>query len=114
MSASIDAFQRALPDCWSLESSSRWTQNNPALGQCGVTALVAHDLFGGDILKTPFEDMWHFYNRIDGQVHDFTQSQFAAPLDYGHLPSDREEAFGDTNASQYAHLKGAVFAALGR
>ncbi|MEB9972481.1 hypothetical protein P4K82_12925 [Bacillus cereus] len=41
---------------WSIESSSKWTLNNPAMGQCGVTALVINDLFGGEILMTELED----------------------------------------------------------
>ncbi|HEV7975357.1 YunG family protein [Amycolatopsis sp.] len=27
-----------------------WRADNPARGQCGVTALVLHDLLGGDLL----------------------------------------------------------------
>jgi hypothetical protein len=37
---------------WSIESSSKWTPQNPAKEQCGVTALVVNDIFGGEILKT--------------------------------------------------------------
>ncbi|MFK7793154.1 MAG: hypothetical protein AB8B88_10855 [Devosiaceae bacterium] len=108
----IQAFRRALPQCWSLRSSSRWAADNPALGQCGVTALVAHQLFGGDILKTSLGDMWHFYNRIDGVCYDFTESQFDSPVQYDHESSSRAEAFGDTNADQFRSLGGAVAQAL--
>jgi hypothetical protein len=52
---------------WSLESSSKWSENTPAKGQCGVTALVVNDIFGGEILKTKLSDGWHFYNRINGE-----------------------------------------------
>lgn len=113
---SIADLQVKLPQCWSLQSSSRWKANNPALGQCGVTALVAHDLLGGDILKTLLKsadgDMWHFYNLIDGKRHDFTASQFEAPITYQDVPSNREEAFGDTNDAQYEHLRKAVASAM--
>ena len=27
-----------------------WTPGEPARGQCGATALVLHDVFGGDLL----------------------------------------------------------------
>lgn len=108
-----EEFARKLPHCWSLKSSTLWRADNPAAGHCGVTALVAHDLFGGDILKTPWGDIWHFYNVIDGQRYDFTDSQFPAPLTYQDTPSNRAEAFADTNAEQYGHLKNAVAKAMG-
>lgn len=93
-----------LRDAWSPESSSLWTEDNPARGQCGVTALVVQDRFGGEIRKTPTEDGTHFYNYIDGQRYDLTAEQFEERPAYLDLPSDREEAFGDTNAEQYAAL----------
>lgn len=106
-------FSTALLSAWSLQSSTLWTTENPAAGHCGVTALVANDLFGGDIYKTRYGDVWHFYNVIDGHRHDFTKSQFAKPLSYSGVESDCEEAFGDTNAEQCAHLKEMVCRLLG-
>jgi len=111
---SVDAVQAALRQSWSLESSTKWKAENPALGHCGVSALVAHDHLGGEILKTRYGDLWHFYNRIDGRIVDFTEDQFDSPVQYDHVPSDRDEAFGDTNAAQYGHLSVAVSAALRR
>jgi hypothetical protein len=46
-------MQEALLKSWSINSSSKWTKDNPAKGQCGVTALVVNDLLGGLIRKTP-------------------------------------------------------------
>jgi hypothetical protein len=57
----------ALFKSWSLESSSKWSEDTPAKGQCGVTALVVNDIFGGEILKTKLADGWFFYNRINGE-----------------------------------------------
>lgn len=37
---------------WSKESSTKWTIENSAKGQCGVTALVINDLYGGAIKKS--------------------------------------------------------------
>ncbi|MGK0701282.1 YunG family protein [Priestia flexa] len=97
----FSVFTRA----WSLHSSSKWTKENPAKGQCGVTSLVIHDLLGGDIVKTPAAGGWHFYNRINDEYHDLTASQFDQPILYQHIPSSRSEAFQDTNAQQYVYLK---------
>lgn len=42
----------AIKKSWSHQSSSKWSNDNSARGQCGVTALVVHDFLGGEILKT--------------------------------------------------------------
>lgn len=101
-------LQRVLLKTWSLQSSSKWSPENPALGQCGVTALVVNDLLGGDILKTQSPGGVHFYNRLSESRYDFTESQFMMPIIYEDLPSSREEAFSDTNAEQYNYLRRSV------
>lgn len=104
----IDMMQEALQNSWSIESSSLWTVHNPAAGHCGVTALVVNDIMGGDIIKTRFDGMWHFYNRIDGKVIDFTKSQFDKLPTYDGVISNRIEAFEDTNDTQYNFLRSAL------
>ena len=49
--APIELYRR-LTRAWSVETSSKWRRDNPACGQCSVTALVVQDLLGGEILKT--------------------------------------------------------------
>jgi hypothetical protein len=105
----IEQLMEALTKSWSLTSSSKWTSDNPANGQCGVTVLVVNDLLGGKIKKTELSEGWHFYNTINGKRYDFTASQFKEDIDYMDLPSNREEAYADTNESQYAYLKKSVF-----
>ncbi|WP_248905378.1 YunG family protein [Halocatena marina] len=95
---------RALRKAWSPESSSLWTEENPARGQCGVTALVLQDHFGGEIRKTPTDGGLHFYNIINDQRCDLTADQFDQKPEYLDQPSNRDEAFGDTNAHRYAIL----------
>ena len=96
-----------LRQAWSLRSSTRWTEDSPARGQCGETSLVVQDCFGGDILKTRLPDgRWHFYNRIDGRRFDFTDAQCEAPIVYCDQPASRPEAFADTNGAQYRYLLG--------
>lgn len=98
-------FLRILGASWSLRSSSLWSEENPANGQCGVTALVAQDRFGGEILKTAMPDgAMHFYNRIEGRRVDFTVSQFDRPPSYDDIASSRDEAFSDTNQDRYRAL----------
>jgi hypothetical protein len=109
-----EPVRAALRRSWSLASSTFWTPENPAAGQCGVSALVLNDRFGGEILKTPIGERWHFYNLIDGRRCDVTREQFDSPPDYLDLPSSREEALADTNDSQYAHLSRRFAAELAR
>ncbi len=47
----IEQIMKALYKSWSSDSSSKWSQDNPAKGQCGVTALIVNDLLGGEIRK---------------------------------------------------------------
>ncbi|MGE6590109.1 YunG family protein [Bacillus mycoides] len=95
----------ALIRSWSIETSSKWTSENPAKGQCGVTALAIQDICGGQIKKTKIGEVWHFYNCIDGHRFDFTEAQFNENLNYLDMESNREEAFADTNEKQYSILK---------
>lgn len=97
----IDALFKA----WSFQSSSKWSKDNPANGQCGVTALVVHDLLGGKINKTVLPSGWHFYNVVNGTRINFTSSQFSEEIFYMDISSNREEAFQDTNEDQYRYLK---------
>ena len=64
----IEKFLNILHNSWSINSSSKWTIDKPAKGQCSVPALVANDFFGGDILKTEVCEGWHFYNRGGGDL----------------------------------------------
>jgi hypothetical protein len=36
----------ALIGSWSIETSGSWLADNPARGQCNVTTLLIHELFG--------------------------------------------------------------------
>ena len=102
-----DLFAR-LRQSWSIETGRHWRRDNPASGQCGVTALIVNDLFGGSILKTDVNGAWHFYNLIDGRRVDFTMSQFSSPIFYDDVPSAREEALLDCSSEQYDLLSSRV------
>lgn len=99
----IDLYDK-LREAWSAATGGKWRPDNPAAGQCSVTALVVQDELGGEILKTDVDGAWHFYNRIDGRRVDFTMSQFDSPIGYDDLPSNRQEALADTSIRQYELL----------
>lgn len=103
----------ALLKAWSLETAKQWTPDCPAAGQCNVTAVVIHDLFGAEILQTALPDVVHFYNRVDGRVVDLTDSQFATPIRYDDAPASRDAAMVCVRESEYEALRAGVDAALG-
>ena len=96
----LEALRRRLAASWSIRTSSQWRADDPARGQCSVTALAVQQLCGGEILKTPTAAGLHFYNLIGGARHDFTAEQFEIPPDYLDQPSSAEEALADTSAAQ--------------
>jgi len=99
------SLRAALASAWSLKTARQWTFDNPAAGQCNVTAVVVHDLFGGDILRTKLPGVDHYYNRIDGVVVDLTDGQFSEPIDYDDELASREEAMICVLDSEYAILR---------
>ena len=108
----LDEFRRVLRRSWSLETSPQWLPENPARGQCSVTALVVWDRFGGEILKTSVGNDWHFYNRVAGTVYDLTAEQFAVPPAYLDILSSRDEALAGTAPDRYQALAAHVGQAL--
>jgi hypothetical protein len=102
----FSSIEKQLRVAWSTETASTWTSDNPARGQCSVTALVIQDLIGGDILKTRVGPHWHFYNSLQGKRVDFTASQFDQDIRYDDLPATRDEAMKDTSQEQYRILAG--------
>jgi hypothetical protein len=109
-----DRLRSALAGAWCLETAKQWTPDTPAAGQCNVTTVVVHDLFGGDILKTslPDYDVDHYYNRIDGVVVDLTDSQFSAPVSYDDELASRADAMQCVLDSEYETLRAALLACL--
>lgn len=114
-------IRAALYRAWSRETAVQWTPENPASGQCNVTAAVIHDLFGGDILRTPIDDIWHYYNRIDGRRFDFTDSQFtapgsrfAAPDVYADEPTNKAAAMTNIPQREYDALMSGLTRALAK
>ncbi|MEU9088411.1 alpha/beta hydrolase [Streptomyces sp. NPDC048357] len=82
-------LEAAIRAGWSAETSEPadigkmpWTPENPAWGQCDITALVVQDLVGGElVLGEVFHDGrpegYHWWNLLPGGVRvDLTREQF--------------------------------------
>lgn len=73
-------LENAIKESWSKDttypaSRSEWSQDNPALGQCAVTALVVNHYMGGEIPCCKHSH--HYWNILsDGREVDLTKSQF--------------------------------------
>jgi hypothetical protein len=83
----LSQIEEAIRAAWCRETSDDpedWTSQNPARGQCGVTALVVRDYLGGEIViaevvpadgSKPTEG--HGWNRLSsGTEIDLTREQF--------------------------------------
>ncbi|MFL6126637.1 hypothetical protein [Actinophytocola sp.] len=80
-------LERAVRASWSADTCDPvdrpdWHPDNPARGQCGVTALVLHDLFGGDLVLGEVHvggerTGVHYWNRFGAGLEvDLTREQF--------------------------------------
>ncbi|MGW6709293.1 YunG family protein [Streptomyces sp. NPDC054956] len=80
-------IDRAVRSSWSEQTCTpeyrdRWTRENPARDQCGVTALVLHDLLGGELIRGEVlvdgeRVDYHWWNRLGlGVEIDLTREQF--------------------------------------
>jgi hypothetical protein len=96
-----------------------WHPGNPARGQCGVTALIIHDLLGGElILGEVFAGDtrigYHSWNRLaDGREVDLTAEQFGPEeVVVGGQVHQRPPGPPARCRRQYEILRGRVLAAL--
>ena len=107
----LDKFFGVLLKSWVKRDENYDFDEDPAHNQCTVTAMVAQDVFGGEILalKMPGGGT-HYLNLIGGDVIDFTSDQFTShgtQLDYSGVKSvPRSEVGVDGSAPErYAKLK---------
>jgi hypothetical protein len=69
--------QEALKNSLAIDNGPALTQTKSDASQNTVISLLIHEIFGGEILKTHMKKGWHFYNRIDGERIDFTQTEIS-------------------------------------
>jgi hypothetical protein len=69
---------------WAMARS--WSKNNPACGQCAVTALAVQEFLGGQIVSGVAKDgTIHFWNRILGIRIDLTRKQFKTKMKFKYI-----------------------------
>jgi hypothetical protein len=119
-------LEAAVRAAWALDTcdpvdADDWSDANPSRGQCGSTALVIHDLLGGELLIAEVlrgdgsRQGVHYWNFLpDGTALDLTREQFAddeAIQEPRVLP--RPPGRPRRCAEQYLTLRSRVFVALG-
>lgn len=116
-----DLVVDAIKSSWSPQtcySASEWSDDNPARGQCVVSALVLQDYCGGSLRKfqTTYKGLEesHYANVLpDGTEVDVTRSQYPADLELVEVDIDlkgydsiRDKLFAKANTrARYELLK---------
>ena len=113
--------EAAIREAWGRDTSDdpdEWSEENPARGQCAVTALLVRELLGGDILvASVLRDgrriERHAWNRLpSGLTLDLTREQFVNGERFGE-PAVEEPQFTHLHPERYATLRARVLARLG-
>jgi N-acetylglutamate synthase-like GNAT family acetyltransferase len=119
--ATLHDIEAAVRGAWGPDTSEgpdEWEPENPALGQCTVTALLLRELLGGEILiagvvRDGRRVERHAWNRLpSGIAVDLTREQFRG----GELfeePRVEEPIITQRNSERYLLLEARVRKALG-
>lgn len=81
----IGQLKQLLIQSWDLETCSpglrdKWTEENPSLGQCAITALIVNDIYGGKIMRCMASTGSHYYNIVNDELVDLTVEQFLGEI----------------------------------
>ena len=88
----LTELEAIIRKAWSKDTSDdpdEWTESDSARGQCGATAMVVHQLFGGvllvsDVFREGTRVETHYWNRLpSGLEIDLTREQFRAGETFG-------------------------------
>lgn len=105
MRQQIDKLVNAIRDSWDSktcypELKTQWDEQNPALGQCAVTALFIQEKCGGQILYN--QDYDHYWNQLpDGNELDLTKDQFSFKKNLKGSPVKPEVILTSPNARRF-------------
>lgn len=106
-------FIKSIERAWSAHTTSDqdgWNENNPAWGQCAVTASLIAEKFGGDLVRVTYETPEghkgsHYFNILeDGFVVDATRKQFPEGTSFNPSLESDPQVFKDVTA-EYVKTK---------
>jgi len=96
-----EALKRSL----NFNSDKKMQSGDTSTGQDTLISLLIHDIFGAEILKTHIKKDWHFYNRIDGEVVDFTMTETKKSKNnpgFENIPSTPDETSDYVDQNDYS------------
>src|ERR1044071_606171 len=118
--ATLQEIEAAIRASWGRETSDdpdEWSEENPARGQCAVTALLIRELLGGEILianvlRDGRRVDRHAWNRLPSGLRlDLTREQFVHGERFGE-PAAEEPVLTHRNPERFATLRPRVRARL--
>jgi hypothetical protein len=118
--ATLQETEAAIRAAWGRDTSDdpdEWSEENPARGQCAVTALLIRELLGGEILvanvlRDGRRVDRHAWNRLpSGLTLDLTREQFTNGEHLGE-PAAEEPILTHRNPERVATLRARVRARL--
>ncbi len=94
MNIELSNLLSALHTSWAADTAYKandWSTENPARGQCVVTALIVQDYFGGELIRYHVQgddiDETHYINLLSGGATlDATASQYKKPVTFSFKP----------------------------
>jgi hypothetical protein len=118
--ATLAEVENAIRAAWGRDTSDdpdEWSEENPARGQCAVTALLLRELLGGEILianvvRDGKRIERHAWNRLaSGLTLDLTREQFRAGESFT-APAVEEPLITHRTPERFETLRARVLAAL--
>ena len=115
-SVTLQETEAAIRAAWGRDTSDdadEWSEENPARGQCAVTALLVRELLGGEILvanvlRDGRRVERHAWNRLDsGLTVDLTREQFTNGETFGE-PAAEEPLLTHRNPERFETLRARV------
>jgi len=124
----LNGLRTVIEKSWSKDTSfdpDNWSEANPSLGQCAVTALIVNDHFDGEILwaeviQEDGQKISHYFNKINEKEIDLTRHQFpegtfvpSGTEKKKDFPNTRKFMLSDTNTKKrYELLKNKVIRSI--
>jgi len=102
----IKSLRRIFRQAWKRETSSdqkNWSPDNPAWGQCAVTACAVQDMIGGEIVWAQAvlpggKKISHYFNMKNGCEIDLTREQFPVGT---RIPQGQPKESGYSSTREY-------------
>jgi hypothetical protein len=88
-----------------LELANGTSRISPEKDLDSVISMLIRDVFGGEILKTPNKNGWHFYNRINGVRIDFSgtkNEKFIDDIKFKDIPATSDETASYFDTTDYS------------